>query len=306
MKILVTGAAGFIGSHVADTLLAAGHEIVAIDNLSTGRRENLDPRVRLHVVDLSDPELPHLVRRERPDVIAHHAAQIDVRKSMADPLEDIRTNVTGTVRLALAGIEAGTRRFLFASTGGAIYGEQQTHPAAETHPTEPCSPYGCSKLAAEKYLRSIGPPAGLDVVCLRYANVYGPRQSPHGEAGVVAIFARRLIDGQSITINGDGLQTRDFVFVTDVAEANRLALTAPPDVYNVGTGVETTVLEIVRILGHAAGREDGACHGPAKPGEQRRSSIDSSRARSVLGWEPRIALDEGLERTLDFFHKVGR
>jgi UDP-glucose 4-epimerase len=302
MRILLTGAAGFIASHVADRYIDAGHEVVIVDNLSTGRRTNVNPRARLHVVDINDPAVTDLVRHEKPDVINHHAAQIDVRRSVAEPINDVRTNVEATLRLALAGLACGTRRFIFASTGGAIYGEQETFPATESHPVNPLSPYGASKLAAEKYLATLAYNSGLEVVCLRYANVYGPRQSPHGEAGVVAIFSERLLAGRPAMVNGDGLQTRDYVHVADVAQANVLALTTErPGTYNIGTGIETSVLEIHRLLARAAGFEGLAVHAEAKPGEQRRSCIDSSRAKNALGWRPQVLLADGLKQTLESF-----
>lgn len=305
MKILVTGAAGFIASHVADRYIEAGHDVVIVDNLSTGKRRNVPARACLHVIDINDPSVADLVEQEKPDVINHHAAQIDVRRSVADPIHDVKTNVEGTLRLAMAGLTCGTRRFIFASTGGAIYGEQDVFPATETHPTNPLSPYGVSKLASEKYLATLAHNNGLEVVCLRYSNVYGPRQSPDGEAGVVAIFAKSLLAGRSAIINGDGLQTRDFVHVGDVAAANLLALTTEkPATYNIGTGVETTILDIYRILAASAGHRQAEIHASEKRGEQRRSCIDASKAKKLLGWTSKTSLVDGLTETLESFRST--
>jgi UDP-glucose 4-epimerase len=306
MKVLVTGGAGFIGSHVTDRLVESGHEVVAIDDLSTGRRENVHARARFVRMDLLDPGLAEFVKRERPDVIDHHAAQVDVRRSVADPLHDIRVNVEATVALAMAGVSAGAKRFVFASSGGAIYGDTDRCPTPEDTPERPASPYGCSKLAAEKYLFALAAVHGFRVVCLRYANVYGPRQSAAGEAGVVAIFCSRLLAGQTPVIHGDGLQTRDFVCVSDVAEANIQALGTPEDgVFNIGTATETSVVELFRMLCAAIGSAIGVQHGPAKAGEQRRSVLDWSLAGRALGWRPRRSLAAGLRETIDHFRSGG-
>ena len=302
MKVIVTGGAGFIGSHVSDAFLSAGHEVVVLDNLSTGHRENLNPQARFVELDITDPRAADFVRSERPDAIAHHAAQMDVRRSVADPLFDARTNILGTIMLLDAARQAGTRRFLFVSSGGAAYGEQETFPAPETHPTNPVSPYGVSKRAGELYAFFFQAEYGLPFVALRYANVYGPRQDPHGEAGVVAIFSGKMLRGEPVTVNGDGKQTRDYVYVGDVARANLLALgstiTGP---VNIGTGVETDVNTLATLLREVAGSASPINHGPAKSGEQRRSVVDCARAASVLGWRPEVTLREGLRRTVDFF-----
>jgi UDP-glucose 4-epimerase len=302
MKILVTGGAGFIGSHVVDAYLAAGHEVVVLDNLSTGKRRNLDPRARFVEADVLDPAAAALVRDERFDVVNHHAAQIDVRRSVSDPLFDARVNVLGTIGLLDAARQAGVRRFVFVSSGGAVYGEQETFPAAETHPTWPVSPYGVSKRAGELYAHFFQAQYGLPFVALRYANVYGPRQDPHGEAGVVAIFAQKMLRNEPITINGDGGQTRDYVYVGDVARMSVVAVTHDATgPVNVGTGIETDVNALAGHLLAAAGSTSAVTHGPAKPGEQRRSVVDASRAAAVYGWRPEVALAEGLRRTVEFF-----
>jgi len=304
MKILVTGGAGFIGSHVVDGYVGAGHEVVVVDDLSTGHRENLNPKARFHQLDIQDPRTAELIRRERPDVLNLHAAQMDVRRSVADPAFDARVNILGTINCLEAARQAGVRRVLFVSSGGAVYGEPEVYPAPESHPTNPISPYGVSKRAGELYAFFYQAEYKLPFVALRYANVYGPRQDPHGEAGVVAIFASRMLRGEPVTVNGDGTQTRDYVFVGDVARANLLAIerevTGP---VNVGTGVETDVNALARLLLEAAGARSEVHHGPAKPGEQRRSVIDCARAATVLGWRPAVPLADGLRQTVEWFRR---
>jgi UDP-glucose 4-epimerase len=302
MKIVVTGGAGFIGSHVVDAYVAAGHDVLVVDDLSTGKRENLNPRARFHQLDIQDPATAELVRRERPDVLNLHAAQMDVRRSVADPLFDARVNILGTVNVLDAARQAGVRKVLFVSSGGAVYGEQETYPAPESHPTNPVSPYGVSKRAGELYAFFFQAEYGLPFVALRYANVYGPRQDPHGEAGVVAIFSGRMLQNEPVTINGDGEQTRDYVFVGDVARASVLALERPvTGPLNIGTGIETDVNELARLLRAATGSRSPVSHGPAKSGEQRRSVIDCRRAAAELGWRPEVPLADGLRRTVEFF-----
>jgi UDP-glucose 4-epimerase len=303
--VLVTGGAGFIGSHLAEGFLAAGERVVVLDDLSSGRRDNLPAEVELHVLDVRTAEAATLVEALAPDLLVHQAAQMDVRRSVTDPVFDAEVNVVGTLNLLEAARRAGTRRVLFASTGGAIYGEQDVHPAPEEHPARPLSPYGVAKLAAERYLDFYSHQHGFDAICLRYANVYGERQNPHGEAGVVAIFLDRLLAGEPTTVNGDGLQTRDYVHVSDVVRANLAAAALPAGsgfrVYNVGTGVETTVVELQRRLVAALGIDSPPVHGPAKPGEQRRSSVDPSRGRVELGLPEPLPLDDGLARTAEWF-----
>ncbi len=303
--VVVTGGAGFIGSHLADAFVADGARVVVIDDLSSGRRENVPAAAELHVLDVRSPEAASLVERLRPDLLVHQAAQMDVRRSVADPAFDADVNVRGTLNLLEAARRAGTGRVLFASTGGAIYGEQEVHPAPEEHPTRPLSPYGVAKLAVERYLDFYHLQYGIDAVCLRYANVYGERQNPHGEAGVVAIFLERLLAGERCTIHGDGRQSRDYVHVSDVVRANRAAAALPAGsgfrIYNVGTGGETDVVELHRLLTAALGIERAPVHGPAKPGEQRRSSVDAGRARRELGLPEPLALAAGLRRTAEWF-----
>ena len=302
MKVLVTGGAGFIGSHVTDVFLDAGHQVWAVDDLSSGRRENLRTEVRLVVADIRSAEAARLVEAERFEVICHLAAQMDVRRSVADPRFDAEVNIGGFLNLLEAARKSGVRKVVFSSTGGAIYGEQDVYPAPETHPTRPVSPYGVSKAAGELYLGYYRAQYGLASVALRYANVYGPRQNPHGEAGVVAIFSERLLRGETCTIFGTGQQTRDFVYGPDVARANLLA--AECDVQgpiNIGTGVEIDVNRLYALLAKAAGAERPAQHAPGKPGEQMRSSVDASRAARVLGWKPSVQIEEGLRRTVAWF-----
>ncbi len=304
MRILVTGGAGFIGSHVVDAFVDAGHEVEVVDNLSSGRRENVNSRAKLHVMDIRDEKIDELFQKGNFDVLDHHAAQMDVRRSVEDPLYDADVNVMGTIRLLEAARKNGVKKVILASTGGAIYGEQDYFPADEQHPLRPVSPYGVTKLTDEKYLWYYKVVHGLKHVILRYANVYGPRQNPHGEAGVVAIFTERMLRGEEPVINGDGLQTRDFVYVGDVVRANLLALDYPnDDVFNVGTGRETDVNTIFRKIRELVGANIEEKHGPAKEGEQRRSVLDYTKARKYLGWEPRVSLDKGLKLTVEYFRE---
>jgi UDP-glucose 4-epimerase len=305
MKVLITGGAGFIGSHVADRLLKDGHEVVILDDLSTGHVEHLNPAARFYQMDIQSPWLDELFKIERPEAVLHEAAQASVRRSVEDPGFDAGVNVMGTVTLLQASVRHRVRRFLFASTGGALYGDADVIPTPEDYPTLPVSPYGASKLAAEVYLRTFHALHGLSYAALRYANVYGPRQDPHGEAGVVAIFARRLLRGETARINGDGKQTRDFVYVGDVAEANAHALTS--DVvgsFNVGTGVETDINAIFQLLKRLSGNNQTEVHGPALPGEQRRSVVDARKIQKVMGWRPQTSLEAGLDATVRYFRQA--
>ena len=300
--VCVTGGAGFIGSHLADAFLSRGFRVLILDDLSGGRRENVPEGAELHILDIRTPEAAALVRGAGIDILVHHAAQMDVRRSVADPVFDAGVNILGGLNLLEAARQGGVRQVLFASTGGAIYGEQDFFPATEDHPARPVSPYGVSKLSFERYLYYYHVAYGLDATCLRYANVYGERQNPHGEAGVVAIFLDRLLAGKAPTINGDGLQTRDYIHVSDVVKANLAVLGLPGfQIYNVGTGIETTVVELYAEIARALGTDLKASHGPGKPGEQRRSVIDASRLRHDLNVPPPVPLSEGLRRTADWF-----
>ena len=304
MRALVTGGAGFIGSQITDALLEAGHTVTVIDDLSRGRRAQLNPAARFVKLDITSHGLDAVVAEAQPEVVFHHAAQISVRESVRDPLHDAGVNVVGTVNVLRAAVDAGARRVVFASSGGAIYGETDVIPTPEDIPCRPESPYGTSKLCAEAYGGTFSRQTGLEFVALRYANVYGPRQDPHGEAGVVAIFALRLLGDEPPVINGDGRQTRDYVHVHDVVRANLAAIDGPPGTYNIGTGVETDVNTLYRMLAAACGVAGDAVHGPGKPGEQRRSCLDPAFTREHLGWSASVGLSEGARTTLDFFRKA--
>jgi UDP-glucose 4-epimerase len=302
MKVVVTGGAGFIGAHSGRLLLGRGHEVHAVDDLSHGKREAVPPGATLHVLDVRSPDLFKLAAELKPDAFLHLAAQMDVRKSVADPADDASINVLGTVNALEAARRGGARRFVFASSGGAVYGEQDEFPCKESHPRRPASPYGASKLCGEEYCLLWSRLHGLSTLALRYANVYGPGQDPMGEAGVVAIFAGKMIKGETATINGDGLQTRDYVYVEDVAMANALGLESQATgAFNVGTGKETNVVEIARGLAKALGVSTLPRHGPTAPGEQRRSVIDPSAIGKALGWRPTVQLEAGLARTAQWF-----
>ena len=302
--VCVTGGAGFIGSHVAEAFLAQGRRVLIIDNLSGGRRENVPQGAELHVLDIRSKEAAELVRESGVEILVHHAAQMDVRRSVEDPIFDADVNILGSLNMAEAARRGGVRQILFASTGGAIYGEQDYFPADENHPARPVSPYGISKRSFELYLFYYSVTYGLDATCLRYANVYGERQNPHGEAGVVAIFLNRLLAGEAPTINGEGLQTRDYVHVSDVVRANVAAAGRPGyHIYNVGTGVETSVVDLYKEIARSLGSDLQAKHGPAKQGEQQRSVVDGSLGRRELGLPRPIPLSEGLARTAAWFRE---
>lgn len=304
MHVLVTGGAGFIGAHSARALLQHGHRVTVVDDLSHGHREAVPQGAELVVMDVRAPELLALFQKHRFDAVLHLAAQMDVRKSVADPLYDASINVLGTLNALEASQRVGLKRFVFASSGGAVYGEQDVFPAPESHPRRPASPYGVSKLCGEEYLSHYALVHGMSTLALRYANVYGPGQDPHGEAGVVAIFLNKLLAGETATINGDGLQTRDYVYVEDVARANLLGVeSAVTSALNVGTGLETTVVDLAQSLARHAGVAPRFTNGPAKPGEQRRSCVDPAAARAALRWEPRTDLERGLAETARSFRE---
>jgi UDP-glucose 4-epimerase len=304
MRILVTGGAGFIGSHTVDALVtAAVHQVAVIDNLSAGKREQLNPGAHFYEADIRDAgEVGRIIAIERPEVIVHFAAQMDVRRSVADPAFDAQVNLVGFLNLMEAARHHGLRRVVFSSTGGAIYGEQDTFPADESHACRPVSPYGVAKFSTESYLFFYKAQYGIDYAAMRYANVYGPRQDPHGEAGVVAIFCGRLLADQPVTIFGDGEQTRDYVYVGDVVRANVAAVTAAVNgPINIGTGIETSVNRLYAALAAAAGSNREPAYAAARPGEQSRSVIAATRAGRELGWRPEITIEDGLRRTYQFF-----
>jgi UDP-glucose 4-epimerase len=312
----VTGGAGFIGSHVADLLLEQGYDVSVLDNFASGRRENVPAGAELIELDLTSADAARAVRAGRFDVVCHLGAQIDVRKSVADPTFDATVNIVGTLNLLEAVRASGhSTRFIFSSTGGALYGDFVTPPNVEDFPKDPESPYGIAKLSAELYMAYYARIHRVDTVALRYANVYGPRQDPHGEAGVVAIFCNRILTGQPLTVFGDGSQTRDYVFVKDVARANLAAATrelpAPGRLdtrgFNIGTGVETSVVALAETLQRSADSAVPVHFAPARPGEQQRSAVSIAKAARVLGWRPAVDLDAGLQETFSFFaERFGR
>jgi UDP-glucose 4-epimerase len=303
MRILVTGGAGFIASHIADAYVKAGHKVAVVDNLSRGKLEQVNKRARFFKADIRDKaRLEKLFKAFKPVIVNHHAAQIDLRKSVADPAMDAGVNILGSINVLELSLKYKVKKIIFASTGGALYGEQDYFPADENHPIRPLSPYGIAKRSVELYLFYYQAVHGLKYVSLRYSNVYGPRQDPHGEAGVVAIFAEKLWKKIPPTINGTGKQTRDYVCVGDVVAANLMALkqnAAGP--FNIGTGKETNVNQIFTHLNQIIGAKVKAVHGPAKKGEQMRSMLDNRKARKVLGWKPTMDLDCGLQLTAEFF-----
>lgn len=304
-KVLITGGAGFIGSTVADRFIDAGWEVAVIDDLSSGKLENVPSKAHFYPVDVRSAAAAEAIVAEKPEVLCHHAAQIDVRRSMADPRFDCDVNLGGLLNIMQGAVKAGTvKQVLFASSGGAMYGETDRIPTPESFPPQPVSHYGAAKAASELYLGVYRANHQLRVAALRYANVYGPRQDPHGEAGVVAIFCGRLLEGKPCTISGDGTQTRDYVFVEDVAAANVLAAEKGFDgALNIGTGIETDVNQLYALLARAAGSDSAPIHGPPRAGEQRRSCIDPAAAGRALEWRPTVAIADGLARTLPRFRK---
>jgi UDP-glucose 4-epimerase len=303
LKILVTGGAGFIASHIVDEYVRLGHHITIVDNLSTGRKVNVNPAATFYEADIRDaPKMREIFERGKFDVLNHHAAQMDVRRSVDDPVYDASVNILGALTLLECCLKTGVRRVIFASSGGAIYGEQDHFPADEQHPTRPISPYGVAKLTTEQYLFYYRVVHGIESVSLRYANIYGPRQNPEGEAGVVAIFATKFLNGQQPIINGDGKQTRDYVFVGDVVRANVLALGCDGSiVFNIGTGIETDVNQLFQHLKKSTNSSAEEKHGAAKKGEQLRSVLSCARIERQLGWKPLVSLEEGLQRTVEYF-----
>jgi UDP-glucose 4-epimerase len=307
MKTLVTGGAGFIGSNLADALIAEGHDVSIIDNLSTGKRRNLPVQAEFFEIDISSPVVDKIFEEGEFDVVFHLAAQMDVRKSVENPGNDAEINILGGINLLQSSVKHRIKKFIFSSTGGAIYGEQTEFPASEEHAANPVSPYGVSKLAFEKYLYFYNFQHGLPYINLRYANVYGPKQNPEGEAGVMAIFCMKLLKGERAVVNGDGFQTRDFVFVEDIVRANLLSLRFDSSMtFNVGSGIETDVNTIFDKIKTACGSSQPRINGPAKPGEQKRSCITHGKIRKFLGWSPYVDLDAGIAKTVDYFRSAAK
>jgi UDP-glucose 4-epimerase len=304
MKILVTGGAGFIGSNVVDAYIENGHKVIVVDDLSTGRLSNLNPKAKFYQLDIRDPQLRDVFIEERPQLINHHAAQIDVRRSVADPEFDAEVNVLGSIKLARLAVEFGVSKIIYISSGGAIYGEPVYLPCDEDHPIRPICPYGASKYTFEIYLQMFNETDSLDYTILRYGNVYGPRQDPLGEAGVVAIFCGQMLKGSPVTINGTGKQVRDFVYVGDCARANLITLQKGSSrAYNLGVGIGIDINQIFSEVKSITGYEPEAIYGPEKAGETSRIYLTAERAKEELGWEPEVSLTEGLEQTVAYFRR---
>lgn len=302
-KILVTGGAGFIGSHVVDLFISRGFEVVIVDDLSTGRASNLNPAAKFYKMDIRNPKLREVFESERPDYISHHAAQMDVRRSVAQPLFDADVNILGSINVIECAKEFNVKHFVYISSGGAAYGEPEVLPCDEMHPVNPICQYGASKHTVEHYLYMYHVNYGLEYTVLRYPNVFGPRQDPHGEAGVVAIFTGKMLLGEPVTINGDGEQTRDFVFVRDCAFGNYLAVTVehPSGIYNLGWGRPTSINEIFTNLAEITNYTQAAAYGAAKVGETRHIYLSADKAKRELGWAPTISLEDGLRETVEYF-----
>ena len=304
MKILVTGGAGFIASHIVDRLIDKGHEVVVVDNLSTGRDVNLNPEARFYEMDICSSELASVFKAEKPDYVDHHAAQISVVRALREPVLDAQLNIMGSLNVIQLSQEYGVKKIIYASTGGAIYGEPEYLPADESHPVNPLTPYGISKHTVEHYLYLYRVIYGLDYTVLRYANVYGPRQDPHGEAGVVAIFTQRMLNGEQPTIFGDGTATRDYVYIDDIVEANMLALDrGSGKIYNVANNRETSVNEIFGRLKAESGFPQDVIYGPARAGEIYRIFLANDKIKAGMGWTPKVDMKEGMRRTVEYYRK---
>ncbi|HDS08959.1 MAG TPA: NAD-dependent epimerase/dehydratase family protein [Firmicutes bacterium] len=304
MKAIVTGGAGFIGSHLAEGLIEKGVEVTVIDDLSTGKKENIPLKAKFHHCSITERKIARVIEKEKPDYIFHLAAQMNVRKSVESPQFDAKVNILGSLNILEAVKDIGLNKFLFASSGGTVYGEQTEFPAAEKHSLNPLCPYGVAKLAVENYLYFYKQNYNMDYISLRLANIYGPRQDPYGEAGVIAIFATKLLTGEQAVINGDGKQTRDYVFVKDVVNAFLTAMEINgSDYFNIGTGIETDVNELFRIINRLTSGNQEEVHGPAKKGEQIRSVLSHDKIKGVCAWEPKVKLNEGLEQTVEWFRK---
>lgn len=307
MKVLVTGGAGFIGSHLVDRLVQEGNQAIVIDNLSSGKRKQVNKKAQFYKMDIRSKRIERVFRKERPLIVVHLAAQMNVRLSTEDPVFDADVNILGTLNLLEHAVKHGVRKVSFASSGGAVYGEQEVFPAAESHRTDPLSPYGISKLAGEKYLAYYTNTTGLRHVVLRFGNVYGPRQEPEGEAGVIAIFSKLMLEGGQPIVNGTGKQTRDFVYVDDVVESIMVTLREDiQGIFNVGTGQEATVNECYGIIKDLTNSSCKDLYGAAKKGEQFRSVLDVMKLRKGFEWDPQVSLPEGLKMTVEFFKAQGK
>jgi len=301
-KILVSGGAGFIASHLTDKLIDKGHNVVVIDNLSTGKKENLNPKAKFYEADICNSEISQIFEAEKPEIVFHFAAQIDVRKSVKDPIQDAKVNILGSLNLLQNCQKNEVKKFIFASSGGAIYGDTDVIPTPETHSENPESPYGICKLTIEKYLHFYKETFGLNYTALRLANIYGPRQNSKGEAGVIAIFCNKILKNEEVVINGDGEKTRDFVFVDDVVNVAILSIEQEKsDIYNIGTGIETNINEIFRKIKELTNSDCKEIHAPEKLGEQKRSCLDFSKVKQELNWEPEYNLEKGLGDTIKWF-----
>lgn len=309
MKILVTGGAGFIGSHLVDALIKKKHKVFVIDNLSTGFQKNVNPKAKFHKTDLTNhKKIEAIIKKGKPEVIFHLAAQIDVRKSVADPVFDANSNILASINLIKLASQYKVKKIIFSSTGGAIYGDTKNRPTSESESEWPLSPYGIAKLTIDKFLNYYREVHGLNFISLRYGNVYGPRQNPHGEAGVVAIFLNKMFRGEQPVINGDGQQTRDYVFVEDVVNANLLALQHFPKtgIYNVGAGKETDVNQLFREINRHFGNKFKEIHGPAKIGEQKTSCLSFAKIKKNFGWTPKTNFPDGIKKTFKWFQENGK
>ena len=300
MKFLVTGGAGFIGSHLVDRLIADGHQVAVVDNLSEGKREQVNPKARFHEADITDPGLADIFAHEKPEIVSHHAAQVNVRLSVDDPLYDARVNVLGSINVLEAAVRSGCRKILYASSGGACYGEPEEIPTPETSPVRPLCPYGVTKHTVEHYLELYAALHGFSYTVLRYANVYGPRQDPHGEAGVVAIFATLMLKGEQPKIFGDGAKTRDYVHVSDVVQANLRAIDAPDGIYNVGLGRQVTDYEIFAAVRDALGVGVEPLYTEKRPGEVDHIALDGGRL-CAIGWSPEFTLETGIPHAVEYY-----
>lgn len=304
MKILVTGGCGFIGSHIVDAYVEKGHDVAVIDNLSTGDMKNLNFQAHFYEEDICNKSIEAIFEKEHFDIINHHAAQINVRTSVENPLHDANVNIVGSINLLQLAVKHGVKKFIFASSGGAIYGEPSTFPITEESAPKPASPYGISKITVEHYIRVFAQLYGIDYVIFRYSNVYGPRQITKSEAGVISIFIQEILNNGNCVIFGDGKQTRDYVYVGDVVAANIAALDCEPQIFNIGTAKETSVNDLIHMLMHVTNQKFTYEYGPERPGEVLRNVLNCSRAFTTIRWQPQVSLEQGMQRTFEYFQKI--